>query len=149
MITTHSPGSRIDSLVTICTSWSECTIVNLTTTIMGGKQQGLLPWNHISTWGDTGRQLMLCVTSENNIQTYVVTYVYLKYIIYMYYMYVCFLNKIIYLSIYLLRSLARMRNKLLTNQRRDIKTQGEHNRDGFIPCLMWSDIFSLSHYKIK
>ena len=25
----------------------------------------------------------------------------------------------------------------------------EHNRDGFIPCLMWSDIFSLSHYKIK
>ena len=36
-ITTHSPGSRIDSLVTICTSWSECTIVNHTTTIMGGK----------------------------------------------------------------------------------------------------------------
>ena len=25
----------------------------------------------------------------------------------------------------------------------------EHDRDGFIPCLMWSDIFSLSHYKIK
>ena len=61
--------------------------------------KGLLPWNHISTWGDTGRQLMLCVTSENNIQTYVVTYVYLQYIIYMYYMYVCFLNKIIYLSL--------------------------------------------------
>ena len=25
----------------------------------------------------------------------------------------------------------------------------EHDRDEFIPCLMWSDIFSLSHYKIK
>ena len=25
----------------------------------------------------------------------------------------------------------------------------EHDRDRFIPCLMWSDIFSLSHYKIK
>ena len=45
----------------------------------------------------------------------------------------------------LLWSSARVRNELLTNHRRDIKTQG----DGFIPCLMWSDIFSLSHYKIK
>ena len=25
--------------------------------------KGLLPWNHISTWGDTGRQHTLCVTS--------------------------------------------------------------------------------------
>ena len=25
----------------------------------------------------------------------------------------------------------------------------EHDRDRFIPCLMWSDIFSLSHFKIK
>ena len=53
----------------------------------------------------------------------------------------------------LLWSSARVRNELLTNHRRDIKTQGEgrwtRQRDGFISCLMWSDIFSLSHYKIK
>ena len=43
-------------------------------------------------------------------------------------------------------------NKLLTNHRRDIKPKVkvvEDDRDGFIPCLMYSDIFSLSHYKIK
>ena len=48
----------------------------------------------------------------------------------------------------LLWSSARVRNELLTNHRRDIKTQGEGRwtRQG---CLMWSDIYSLSHYKIK
>ena len=38
------------------------------------------------------------------------------------------------------------------DHRRNIKTQGEGRwtRQGWIiPCLMWSDIFSLSHYKIK
>ena len=52
----------------------------------------------------------------------------------------------------LLWSSARVRNELLTNHRRDIKTQGEGRwtRQGWIiPCLMWSDIFSLSHNKIK
>ena len=52
----------------------------------------------------------------------------------------------------LLWSSARVRNELLTNHRRDIKTQGEGRwtRQGWIiPCFMWSDIFSLSHYKIK
>ena len=51
----------------------------------------------------------------------------------------------------LLWSSARVRNELLTNHRRDISKPKvkvvEHNRDGFIPCLMWSDIFSLQNQR--
>ena len=58
-----------------------------------------------------------------------------------------------YCRIYrLLWSSARVHNELLTNHISVIKTQGEGRwtRQGWIiPCLMWSDIFALSHYKIK
>ena len=64
--------------------------------------------------------------------------------------YQCFIR---FIRIYHLLWLSvRVRNKLLTNHRRDIKTQGEGRwapQEWIIPCLMWSDIFSLSHYKIK